>query len=346
MRKIIVLGAFGYVKAQLDGQTIKTRNVYDLLSERHEGIVKQFDTLLFRKKPWLVFPLFWHLITCNTLVLIPCRRNLTYVFPVVYVMSKIFRFSIVSICVGGWQVEYFLGSEQYKPHPRQLRYSRNVKAFLPEMETLNKTLVEKLGFRNTEVFPNFRIFEPPVPKKEDRQELRMVFMARINRNKGYATIFQALSKLREMNVEFSMTFYGQVADEDRDDFMGLIDKYKDVASYEGALSPGDIYRTLRNYDVLLLPTRYYTEGFPGSILDSYISGIPVIVTEWKYSHEFVEDGVSGFIVPFEDGEEEFVERIKRLHDDRELLCQMKANASKASLKYSKEAAWDVLRKYV
>ena len=346
MSKIVVLGAFGYDRKQLDGQTIKTRNIYNLLSERHNGKLKGFDTLLFRRKPWQVFALLWHLMTCKTLVLIPCRRNLTYVFPAVYLMSKIFRYQIVSICIGGWQVEYFMGNELYKPHPRQLKYSKKIKVFMPEMETLNKNLIEKLGFQNTEVFPNFRKFDIVEMSDSPHDELRMVFMARINRNKGYGTIFQVLDRLKELHMNVSMTFYGQIAEEDKEDFLSLIEKYKDVACYKGALEPDEIHRTLAQYDVLLLPTKFYTEGFPGSVLDSYIAGIPVIVTEWKYSHEFVKDGQTGFIVPFENGLDEMVGKIKLLFDGRDTLAQMKLYAKEECRKYSEDKAWSIINKYL
>ena len=346
MRKIVVLGAFGYEKKQLDGQTIKTQNVYKLLCDKYEGTVKHFDTLLFRRKPWLIFPLFFQLITCKTLLLIPARRNLTYILPVAYFLSKLFRFDIVDICIGGWQVEYFKGIEPDKPHPMQLRYCKKIKAFLPEMETLNKNLREQLGFQNTEVFPNFRIFKQREIAQNPHDELRLVFMARVNRHKGYQTIFQALDRLKEMQVNVSMTFYGQIAEEDKDDFLSLIEQYKEVAVYKGALKPEVIHQTLSVYDVMLLPTQYYTEGFPGSILDAYIAGIPVIVTEWKYSHEFVNDGISGFIVPFQDGLDDMVMRIKQLDEDRVLLLQMKRNALEECKKYSEERAWEILRKYL
>ena len=77
---------------------------------------------------------------------------------------------------------------------------------------------------------------------------------------------------------------------------------------------------------MLLPTHFYTEGLPGSIVDAYISGTPVIVTEWKHSHEFVDDGKSGFIVPFENGKQQMIDRVISLEEDRILLKRMKANA--------------------
>ena len=345
MSKVFVLGAFGYTTNQLDGQTIKTRNVYDLLKERYAGKVSKNDTLEIRRKPWLLFSLFANLISCKTLVLLPCLNNMTYLFPVVYFLSKIFKYEIVSICIGGWQVEYFLGDELYKAHPKQLRYNKKIKAFLPEMEKVDKDIKELFDFTNSEVFPNFRKFQLKEINILSGEKFRMVFMARVNKKKGYPTIFELLSRLEAQGIDYSMTFYGQLAEEDKEDFMSSLENGKNV-TYKGPLKPEDIHSTLSNYDVLLLPTQYYTEGFPGSILDAYIAGIPVIVTEWKHSHEFVKDGETGFIVPFDNGLDEMVECVKFLNEDRNRLQQMKQRAQLEANKYSEDAAWEVLRKYL
>lgn len=346
MNRVVVIGAFGYINNQLDGQTIKTRNVYQLLQERYDGRVDKIDTQSFKRKPWVIFETLFLLLRCKTLVILPCLNNLTYFFPVVYVLSKIFCFEIVSICIGGWQVEYFMGNELFKAHPKQLKYSKRIKAFLPEMAKVDKDLKELLDFKNTEVFPNFRRFALKDISEENSDELGLVFMARINKTKGYRTIFQVIDRLQSSSSKVSMTFYGQVAEEDRNDFEGLIEKYKSVVSYKGALKPEVIQQTLSQYDVMLLLTQYYTEGFPGSILDAYIAGVPVIVTEWKHSHEFIDEGNTGFIVPFGECVDEVVERINRLILDKHLLLQMKKNAQRESINYSEDKAWEVLHKYL
>ena len=342
----MVIGAFGYANNQLDGQTIKTRNVYNLLCERYCGSVVKFDTQDFRRRPWTVFSWLKHIMTCKTLIILPCLNNLTYIFPPVYFLSKILRFDIVSICIGGWQVEYFAGGGKFKAHPFQMKYSKRIKAFLPEMEKVNRDLIEKLEFENTEVFPNFRKFELKEVNLESHAELKMVFMARINKQKGYPAIFEVLDILSEKKLPIGITFYGQVAEEDKEDFYDQLEKHKVVATYQGALKPDEIHETLANYDVMLLPTRYYTEGFPGSILDAYIAGIPVIVTEWKHSHEFVNEGKSGYIVPFEGGSRLMCERILELYNDRNKLDVMKEKAHDECLKYTEDAAWQVLSKYL
>lgn len=230
---VFVLGAFGYSNNQLDGQTIKTRNIYHLLKNRCDSRIDMFDTIAVKRKPWLLFALFYYLFTCRVLVIIPCLNNITYLFPITYFLSKILRYDIVSICIGGWQVEYFEGDNRFKPHPKQLRYSKNIRAFLPEMEKVNIELIERLGFENTDVLPNFRPFDLIEIPQEQHEELRLVFMARINKKKGYPVVFKALDKIGNSQVKMQVTFYGQIAEEDKDDFFELLKLHSGNTKYEG-----------------------------------------------------------------------------------------------------------------
>ena len=346
MKKVLVVGAFGYENNQLDGQTIKTRNVYALLQKKHNGKHSYIDTLSLRMKPWLGFLMLYKLITCNTLIILPCLNNLTILFPIFFYMSKILRFNIISICIGGWQIEYFLGSEKFESHHKQMIMSKKIKAFLPEMIRVNHDLINQCGFTNTEVFPNFREFNRNSQIITNESGLRLVFMARVNKMKGYDVIFDSLKFIRDNCPNSSVVFYGGIAPEDKDDFLNKVESNKDIVSYKGLLAPEMIHETLKNYDVMLLPTKFYTEGFPGSILDAYISGIPVIVTEWKHSHEFVSDGNTGIIVPFENNQEDFNNAILNLYKDRHKLNLMKKAAYNEANKYSEEAAWNVLKKYL
>lgn len=346
MKKILVLGAFGYSNNQLDGQTIKTRNVFHLIQRKHNGSHAYIDTLALRRKPWLCISMLYHLITCKTLIIMPCLNNLTILFPIFYYMSKLFRFDIISICIGGWQVEYFLGDDKFGFHPKQMEMSKKIKAFLPEMVKVNNELIEKCGFTNTEVFPNFREYKRGLQIINFEDGLRLVFMARINKMKGYDTIFNSLEFIRANCPKCKITFYGGINEEDKDDFINKVKANGDIVEYSGQLTPEIIHSTLTNYDVMLLPTHYYTEGFPGSILDAYIAGIPVIVTEWKHSHEFVIDGTTGTIIPFTNNQDAFNNAVLDLYSNRQKLVKMKKAAYKEANKYSEEAAWNILRKYL
>lgn len=346
MKKVFIIGAFGYDCNQLDGQTIKTRNVYEMVKKRYSGKVSFLDTLLLRKKPWLMITMFIRLIRCNTLILLPCLNNLTYLFPIAYFMSKIFRYEIISICIGGWQVEYFMGTGKFGCHPTIMNLSKKIKAFLPEMHNVDNDLRQKCGFKNTEVFPNFRDFSRNSRTEKVHKGLRLVFMARVNKMKGYDTIFDSLPFIREKCPGTIIDFYGPIAVENKEEFEELVSRNNDIVSYNGLLHPDVIHNTLCDYDVMLLPTKYYTEGFPGSILDAYISGIPVIVTEWKHAHEFVDNGNTGIIIPFEDNQHAFNQAIFQIYENKSMLNDMKTTAYNEANKYSEDAAWQVLNKYL
>ena len=50
------------------------------------------------------------------------------------------------------------------------------------------------------------------------------------------------------------------------------------------------------HDVLLFPTYWESEGYPGIVLEALQCGRPVITTRWKSIPEVVEDGKSGILV--------------------------------------------------
>ncbi|MBL4710603.1 MAG: glycosyltransferase, partial [Flavobacteriales bacterium] len=58
----------------------------------------------------------------------------------------------------------------------------------------------------------------------------------------------------------------------------------------------EILSTMKKYDVLILPTYYEGEGYPGVIIEAYSIGLPVIATQWKSLPEIVEHKKTGFLV--------------------------------------------------
>lgn len=319
--KVLVLGYFGYLTNQLDGQTVKTRDVYRLAKEQLTDYdVEYFDTQSLQKSKLLLFKMFFRVMCCKTLFYLPAHNNLKVFFPIIFLLSKLFRFNIHYFVVGGWLREYLTNL------PIHRFMLGRIKGIHAETQRLKKELEEYYEFKNVDIFPNFRFFDFN-PKPTESKKLRIVFMARIMKQKGLDWIFNLADHIvaNGLQEKFSITFFGQEADEDKEYFEGKVKQYEFV-EYCGHLQPELIHETLSQYDVMLLPTHFYTEGLPGSVVDAYISGIPVIVTEWKHSHEFVDDGKSGYIVPFKDGIQQMIDKVLLLENDRELLRQLKTNA--------------------
>lgn len=346
-KNILVIGAFGGAKSKMEGQSVKTHNVYNMLIRRFDGNVSIFDTLSVKKNPLLLFKLFAQILKCDISIIIPASGSFEKFFPFLYLMSKIFRFEIILICVGGWQVEFFLGKDIYKPHPLHLKLSKKIKAFLPQVKLVTKQLTENFGFNNCETLNNFRIVEEKnVDIKINTSTLRLVYMARIHKNKGYNIIFNFVEHIKDMNLDIKIDFYGNINKSNKDEFLHLVDKYQNIVTYKDVLPPDKVNSCLSTYDILLFPTRYFTEGIAGSVLDAYLAKIPVIATNWKFAPEIIEDGVNGIIIPFDDCQEAFNSSLLHLYYDRNYLMQLKLGASKTAKHFSEQAAWDVISKYL
>ncbi len=320
-KKILVLGYFGYNNNQLDGQTVKTRDVYRLLAESYPNCeVVYFDTQDLKYNKLSVIKMFRRACRCNDLVYLPAHNNLKYIFPFLFFLSKIFRFKIHYFVVGGWLSNYI------KQLPLHRNLLKRIKGVHVETKRLKSELETIHGFKNVDIFPNFRFFDFE-PETHQSEKFKIVFMARVNRQKGLDWIFELAEHIagNNLSAEISITFFGPVNEDDKDYFFNKVANY-DFMEYKGELQPDEIYRTLCHYDLMLLPTHYYTEGLPGSIVDAYISGIPVIATEWLNAREFIEDGKTGFVIPFENGQKNLIERVIYLRDNPEVLTAMKQQA--------------------
>ena len=336
-----MLGYFGYRTNQLDGQTVKTRDLLRLLREHEGNKVDFFDTQEFRYRKTSVLLLVKKLMACKELFYLPAQDNLKFIFPIIFVLSKVFRFQVLYFVVGGWLLEYLSTKSLHR------WMLKRIKGIFTETLLMKESLHEQYGFSNVVLFPNFR-FVSFVPREfHEEEKLKLVFLARINKMKGLDVVFALANWVMNKQLEgrISIDFYGPIYQPDRDYFLENVGKY-DFVSYKGELQPEYINGTIEKYDVMLLPTHYYTEGLPGSVLDAYMSGIPIIVSKWKHAEEFVKDGETGFIIPFENGEEVLEEKVEFLLWNSDVLSQMKKNAYAESLRFSSTKAWNVILQYI
>lgn len=341
--KVLVLGYFGYATNQLDGQTVKTRSVYELLKSKEEeiGSLTYIDTQQFQYSKMSFLTMFSSVINCNKLIYLPAHNNLKYIFPLLFIISKLKKIDVIYIVIGGW-LDEFLHSK--KMHIAMLSKIRGI---FTESNQMTNNLKGQYNFQNVLTFPNFRMhsFIPSFKKAADT--FKVAYMARIFREKGIDAVFRLADYIQETygnEHSISIDFYGQIQNDEEDYFREELEKY-DFVTYKCILDPDQIYRTLEQYDVVVLPTRFFTEGFPGTIMDAYISGIPVVVTRWKYAAEFVNHGNSGFLFDL-NKEEDFYSYVDRLYKDRIQLLKMKHGAYEKSKEYSAETAWQILKKYL
>lgn len=347
--RILVLGYFGWESGKRDGQAVKTRQCLELLKRNSDErfLIRSFDTEILHTKPWRIVGLLLKIIHSNKVVYLPAQNNLYYFFPFLHVLSKFFRFDIVYLLIGGW-LPLFL--EKHKCFIKRLKH---IKAILPENTSLTNLLKEKYGFENVYTAPNFRFVES-VPQEQtpspNKEMFRLVFLSRITKTKGLDTMFAIARHFSKPEIRekypVSIDFYGEIDHQDRTWFNQMLNQENNVC-YKGILEPEEITRVLSAYDALILPTRYPGEGVPGAIIDAYMAGIPVLVSDWRYIRDVVEHGKTGYLVSLDQEEvETYIRHIEYLSSHPQELSNMKLAAYEQSRMYDEKAAWAVLKPFL
>lgn len=328
MRPILVLGYFGYNTNQLDGQTVKTRDVYKLLSELYRG-VEHYDTEEFKFRKLSILKMFWKIINSSTICYLPAHNNLKYIFPVIFCLSFVFRIRIHYFVVGGWLADFI------KDLPVHRFMLSHIQGIHVETNKLKDDLETLYGFNNVDLFPNFRYFKfdenNSIRESRDIESIKLVFVSRVDQTKGLDTLLKVSEILveRELASRVSIDFYGQKKDDFFDNNLSTISMYK----YKGELQPEQVIETISKYDALIFPTHYEGEGCPGILIEALAAGLPIIASNWKYNGEFIVNDVNGFLCEVLNAEQ-YVDAIQRLLYDKELLRQMSASSYMKSRDFS------------
>ena len=103
--------------------------------------------------------------------------------------------------------------------------------------------------------------------------------------------------------------------------------------YCGCVDATKSTEVLREYDALLFPTKFPTEGLPGTLIDAYSAGLPVISAKWNSFSDFVEDGKTG-IGYTQCNYDELIATLRRILETPSILTDMKKNCLRKAKEYS------------
>ena len=137
-------------------------------------------------------------------------------------------------------------------------------------------------------FPNTRDVHPPSMRTRE-QITKLLFFSRLNMEKGLREAVEACGNLPNgchLNV-----FGPCMPDTDFSLF-----EANNRATYRGVLSSAEVPQILADHDVLLFPSYWESEGYPGVVLEALQCGTPVIATRWAGIPEIVEHEKSGLLV--------------------------------------------------
>ena len=123
----------------------------------------------------------------------------------------------------------------------------------------------------------------------DGNPVRIVMVARMDRQKDHATLLQALRDINDVHVDLVGGGPGEASIRALAGDLGLSDRVHLLGQRN------DIAEVLARAHVFALITHW--EGFPRSTLEAMRAGLPVVVSDVGGAAEAVEEGATGYVVP-------------------------------------------------
>jgi glycosyltransferase involved in cell wall biosynthesis len=332
MKKFLFIGSVNQGNPPLGGEEYKNQLLVNYFHSLFNLTV--IDTIHWKKNPLILYKLIFNILFISyDKIIVSASSASTYklirflnLFP--RKLSKTYYFVI-----GGYFPEG-LKSGKYK-----IDFYKGLKSIVVEGELLKNQilLIEKLV--NVKVIPNFKEFDIDflkIPKFDKKSIVKFVFISRISKSKGIDIILDAVNILKAdgFGSQFQIDFYGKIENDFEHDFFQNIDNSQ--LNYRGYLNlmneTQEAYNMLMEYDVMLFPTYWMGEGFPGVIIDAYIAGLPVIASDWNMNKELIEDGITGKIIPSRDVQS-LVVAMKEFILDRESIVNMGLYARASAHKF-------------
>lgn len=174
-----------------------------------------------------------------------------------------------------------------------------------------------------------------VPEQES-DTLKVVFAARMVKEKGIIELIDAAEKLRkdyEKKLEFWLC--GRLAVNADAISQEELESRCDGKYIQWLGFQKDMESVLERCHIIAFPS-YYREGVPKSLIDACAVGRPIVTTSSIGCKDVVDDGVNGFLIPIKNSDA-LAEKLQILADDKALRMKMgKAAREKAEREFSLE----------
>lgn len=325
---VVIIGHFGGHENILDGQTIKTKILYQELKNATEWNLIKVDTYYKKHNPIkLVKDTLKYLLTKRTVIVLLSGNGMRFYFPMLYFFSKVFHTRVFHDVIGG-NLDMYV-----KKYPKFRKYLTSFQVNWVEAKSM-QTKLEELGIDNCEVIPNFkRLKIVEVPEKEFQEPYRFCMFSRVMKEKGVETAIEAvetINRLAGKNV-CELDIYGRIDEGYGEQFERIMCNVTPAIQYKGVVPYDKSVEVIKDYYALLFPTFWRGEGFPGTVIDAFAAGLPVIATDWNCNTEIIENNIEGIIYPCEEVQD-LTSAIRKLIHCKNIRI-MRENCMKKALCY-------------
>ena len=341
-KKICVLGHFGEGLNLLNGQTVKTKIVTNELCKVFgEENVNKIDThggiKTLIKSP---FHALKATKSSENVVIFPAHNGLRIYVPLLCFFKKFFKKTKLHYAViGGWLPEFL---KDKKGLEKSLKKFDGIYVETKHM----KNALDSQGFTNVYVMPNCKPLDT-ISKdelcKSYSAPYKLCTFSRVMKEKGIEDAVNAVKVVNEKfgTTVFTLDIYGQVDSLQTEWFEELKNNFPDYITYGGLVPFDKSVDVLKDYFALLFPTLYIGEGVPGTFIDAFAAGVPVITSEFTNSRELIDDKTNGIIFNFANFEK-FCKTLENIANEPEIIVSMKEACINEAQNYRPDKALSVL----
>jgi glycosyltransferase involved in cell wall biosynthesis len=214
-------------------------------------------------------------------------------------------------------------------HRKKKTWQNKVDRFIALTEFARHKFIEA-GFPANKIVVKPNFYDCKGGGSESASEKGALFVGRLSREKGVATLLEAWKSL---NISLRIAGEGPLD-------MSSGHKNKCI-TFLGHLSGNQVSLEMSKAAFLVMPSEWY-EGFPMVLVEAFALGLPVVASRLGGMAEIVEDGVTG--LHFEPGNpRDLVEKVKWMHDHPEQCRQMGQNTRRVyEEKYTPEKNYEML----
>ncbi|WP_350022541.1 glycosyltransferase [Turicibacter sanguinis] len=328
---IAICGHIGRNENLVNGQTIKTR----VLVEEMEKIVGKekitlLDTHSWKKRPIsLIINSLFLVKNSKRILILPAQNGVKILLPLFSIINRIFKRKLYYIVIGGWLPELLNNV------PYLVKYAKRYNGIYVETKIMYKQL-EEIGLNNVSQLFNYKHINPVEEhdlQYRDTKPYKVCTFSRVIEEKGIEDAINIIIEINEahQNIVYILDIYGPIDENYKDRFEKKMMNVPHYIRYKGVLKFDECESILKEYFLLIFPTKFKTEGIPGTIIDAYASGVPVIASHWDSAKEIIIEGITGYIYEFENLKE-LQERLIFMSQNPKIVNAMRtkclANAEK------------------
>ena len=333
MKKVCIIGHFGFGENLLNGQTIKTKIVtMELEKQLGNFQVIKIDTHGgIKMLPLIIINVIKAFKISENIIILPAHNGIKIFVPLCNFMNIFYKRKLHYVVIGGW-LNKFLNTHKYLE-----KKLKRFNGIYVETNGMKKNLIDK-GFVNIYVMPNFKnikILNINELFYNNEEPFHLCTFSRVMKEKGIEELFYAVRRLKEENEDFVLDLAGFFEDIYKKQVEEL--EQLGIAHFYGFQSDPRPFYT--EADCVVLPS--YHEGMSNVLLEAAATGRPVITSNIPGCRESVENGKSGLLVEAKNKEMLYQAMKKMLHCSREEREKMgKAGREKMKREFRKEAVVD------